>query len=289
MWSGRGLEGDVKSGISLGVRSVQHDLFGVIGRPARHSLSPTMMQAAFDLLGIKAYYLAFETDTLSQALPILEGLGCRGLSVTVPFKQEALGWCVRLDPAARAIGAVNTLRLTEAGWEGRNTDWLGAVRALERVLPLRGVSALVLGAGGAARGVVYGLIQSGAHVIIANRTESRAQELAAEFQCSWVALSHLDRVQPQVVVQASSAGMSGNPYGFQVPEGFFTPHMVVMDIVYVPLETPFLKQAKAAEARVVDGLEMLLYQGMEQLSWWLNRPAPEAVMRQALRRAARHR
>ncbi|MGQ9669524.1 MAG: shikimate dehydrogenase [Desulfosoma sp.] len=269
------------------VRSVQHDLFGVIGRPAGHSLSPAMMQAAFDILGFRACYLALETDDLAEALAVLDTLGFQGLSVTVPFKQDVMKRCVQVDAAAQRIGAVNTLRRTPTGWEGRNTDWLGAVRALERFHPLRGVTTLVFGAGGAARAVVYGLMQAGAHVVITNRTEDRAQELAAALECSWVPLESFERVRPQVVVQATSAGMSGRPYEFHVPPDFFLPHMVVMDIVYAPLETPFLRQAKAGGARVVDGLEMLLYQGIEQFFWWLNRPAPEAAMREALRRAAR--
>lgn len=246
-----------------------------------------MMQAAFDVLGLKAYYLALEPDDLAGALAMLDALGFRGLSVTVPFKQEAMKLCVHVDAAAQSIGAVNTLRRTPAGWEGRNTDCLGAVRALERLLSLQGVTALVFGAGGAARGVVYGLMHAGAHVVVANRTEERARELAAALQCSWVPLESFHRIRPQVVVQTTSAGMSGRPYAFSVPQSFFSQQMVVMDIVYSPLETPFLRQAKAAGARVVDGLEMLLYQGIEQFSWWLNRPAPEAAMRQALRRAAR--
>ncbi|WP_448384599.1 shikimate dehydrogenase [Desulfosoma sp.] len=268
------------------VRSVQHDLYGVVGRPARHSLSPAMMQAAFAVLGMHACYLALEAEALAEALDALDRVGFRGLSVTVPFKQDAFALACRVDASARSIGAVNTLRRTASGWEGRNTDWLGAVRALERIVPLRGASALVIGAGGAARGVVYGLMERGAHVLIVNRTEQRARDLAAAFGCAWAPLSDLPSVGPKVVVHTTSAGMSGNPYDFAIPEGFFTAEMVVMDIVYAPLETPLLRRAKAAGARVVDGLEMLLHQGIEQLAWWLNRPAPEAAMRHALRRAA---
>ncbi len=269
------------------VRSVQHDLYGVIGRPARHSLSPAMMQAAFAALGVNAYYVALEADDLPKALDALDRMEFRGLSVTVPFKQDAFAACCRVDAAARTIGAVNSLCRTDAGWEGRNTDWLGAVRALERLTPLQGASALVLGAGGAARGVVYGLMERGADVLIVNRTEQKARDLAASFGCGWAPLGKLPAFRPKIVVHATSGGMTGNPYDFTIPADFFTPSMVVMDIVYAPLETPLLRQAKAAGARLVDGLEMLLYQGIEQLSWWLRRPAPEATMREALRQAAR--
>lgn len=268
------------------VRSVQHDLYGVVGRPARHSFSPAMMRAAFATLGIDACYLALEADDFREALDVLERLGFRGLSITVPFKQDAFTVCGRVDASARSIGAVNTLRLTESGWEGRNTDWLGAARALERVVSLRGASALVIGAGGAARGVVYGLLERGAEVLVVNRTDYRARDLAETFGCAWAPLGELPLCRPNIVVHTTRAGMSGTPYDFTIPKGFFSPHMVVMDIVYAPLETPLLHRAKAAGARVVDGLEMLLYQGVEQLSWWLNRPAPESAMREALRRAA---
>lgn len=269
------------------VQSVQHELYGVVGRPARHSLSPAMMQAGFRALQVNALYLALEAETLQEALSTLELLGFRGLSVTVPFKQEAFGLCARVDAAAQSIGAVNSLRRMGSGWEGRNTDWLGAVRALERFGPLRGVPVLVLGAGGAARGVVYGLVHCGAKVIIANRTESRAQELAAVFGCDWAPLSALGDISPKIVVHTTSGGMSGRPYAFHLPPRFFTPDMVVMDIVYAPLETPLLTQAKQAGAQGVCGLEMLLYQGVEQFVWWLNRPAPERAMREALWKAAR--
>ncbi|SMC22773.1 shikimate dehydrogenase [Desulfacinum hydrothermale DSM 13146] len=267
-------------------RSVQHDLYGVVGNPVRHSLSPAMMNAALVHLAVPAFYLALESEDFAQDLEGLVELGLRGLSVTIPHKETALGLCAWVDEAAREIGAVNTLRWSEKGWEGRNTDWIGAVRALQSAVELGGQRALVLGAGGAAKAVIYGLVRSGLQVTVANRTEAKARDLAARFGCHWVPLAHMKEVSVDLVVHCTAGGLRGRSYAFALEEVPFRPGAVVMDIVYSPLDTPFLQAARAAGASVVDGLEMLLHQGVEQLSWWLGRPAPESVMRRALRDAA---
>ncbi len=274
------------------IRPVQTEfLFAVIGNPVRHSLSPKMMNAAFKAMGAPAVYLAFEVDGMDSALETFARMGFRGLSVTIPYKEDARRLAAEVDETAAAIGAVNTLRLREDGaWEGRNTDWLGVVRSLRAASSLQGKRALVIGAGGAARAVVYGLKREGAAVVVANRTAERGVSLASAFGCEFASLGALAGRDFDVVVQSTSVGLGGRG-GFDAefdPETLFRPGVVVLDIVYSPMWTPFLLSAKNAGCTVVHGLDMLLHQGVAQLEWWLGENAPVAVMDAALRGAASH-
>jgi shikimate dehydrogenase len=269
------------------IRVVQSDLYGVIGHPVGHSLSPAMMNAAFASLGLAAQYLALDLDDLPRDLPALADMGARGLSVTIPHKETAVQLAAQLDDTARVIGAVNTLkRLGDAdGWEGINTDWLGAVRALEQVTSLAGKRALVIGAGGSARAVVYGLQRQGAAVTVTNRSPERGETLAAALQCDFAPLAEASRGAFDVLVQCTSVGLAGGPSGEILPTSVFHPGMVVMDLVYRPRWTSFLLAARDAGCSTVSGLDMLLFQGVAQFEWWLGRPAPLAQMNDALLRA----
>jgi shikimate dehydrogenase len=177
-----------------------------------------------------------------------------------------------------------------------NTDWIGSNGALEQVTPLDGKPALVLGAGGAARAVVYGLKRSGARVCIANRNAARGEALAKAFGCDFLTLSDLRkdaRGSPfDILVQCTPVGLMGHEADPLLPDSIFRPGMVVMDTVYRPLWTQFLKQATSAGCITVHGSEMLLHQGAAQVQWWLGEETlpPEAVqaMRSALSKALSH-
>ena len=271
------------------IRPRQKELFAVIGNPVGHSLSPTMMHAAFEHLQIPAVYLALEVDSIREDLEVIWKMGLRGLSVTLPHKEAAYSESASTDDTAKAIGAVNTLRRHESGWEGMNTDWIGSNRALEQVGGIKGKRALVLGAGGAARAVVYGLILGGAQVTISNRSTERGRALAEAFRCDFIPLSQLEGVSSNgsfdLVVQCTSVGLLGNEESQLVSESFFRPGMVVMDTVYRPLWTPFLHQAKKAGCLTVHGSEMLLHQGVAQLEWWLGQESLPTVAVQSMRNA----
>ena len=275
------------------IQPVQTDLYAVIGNPVGHSLSPAMMNAAFRAAGVPALYLALQVDDFPEDLDTLARMGFRGLSVTIPHKKAAFQAAKDIDETAKAIGAVNTLRRCEGHWEGRNTDWLGSNRALDRVTGLGGRRALVIGAGGAARAVVYGLKREGAKVTVCNRCVERGEELARDFECGFIPLAELDRAETgreiDIVVQCTSVGLAGKESHLPISKLFFHPGMVVLDSVYRPLETPFLNTAREAGCVVVSGVEMLLHQGVAQLEWWLDRPIPPEegiqVMREALMRA----
>lgn len=274
----------------------QKDLFAVIGNPVAHSLSPVMMQEAFDRLGLPALYVALESDSIAEDLDTLWKMGFRGLSVTLPHKEAAFSHSASKHETTAAIGAVNTLRWHESGWEATNTDWIGSNRALETFCTLKGKRALVLGAGGAARAVVYGLLRAGAGVHISNRSVERGEALAGVFACDFIRLHELERVRRkrpfEIVVQCTSTGLVGTERVQLVSDLFFQPEMVVMDTVYRPLWTDFLAQAKQAGSITVPGLEMLLHQGVAQLEWWLKIGSLDnrviQAMRDALSRALSH-
>jgi shikimate dehydrogenase len=274
---------------------VQSDLFAVIGNPVSHSLSPAMMNALFKFLNIPAVYLALQVDALEDDLVTLTKMGFQGLSVTIPHKETAYSLVEEMDETARIIGAVNTLKRRGDRWEARNTDWVGSNRALLHVAPLKARRAVVLGAGGAARAVVFGLKREGAQVSVSNRSIDRGEALAKAFDCEFLPLDELERTASaenfDVVVQCTSVGLAGTKASAIVSDSFFHPGMVVMDTVYRPLWTPFLLSAKEAGCVVITGIEMLLHQGVAQLEWWLDRFVPSSgidVMRNALERALAH-
>ncbi|MGA2402951.1 MAG: shikimate dehydrogenase [Syntrophobacteraceae bacterium] len=273
------------------IRPEQKKLFAVIGNPVRHSLSPVMMSACFDALDVPALYTAFYVDELDCDLKLLHKTGFSGLSVTIPYKEMACRLAEEIDETAEEIGAANTLRRTNLGWEGRNTDWIGALRALSAVVEVSGLNALILGAGGAARAVAYGLKRAGALVTISNRCVERGRVLSRQIKGNFIPLKTLPKVVRDfdIVVQCTSVGLEdgeASPIAF---DSFFKPEMTVMDIIYSPRWTAFSKAARDAGCTVVSGLDMLLYQGAAQLEWWLGRPIFKtpaiAAMRQALEEA----
>lgn len=275
------------------MRPVQFDLFAVIGNPVGHSLSPAMMNALFQGLNLPGLYAALEVHELAAALEILARVGFRGLSVTLPHKETAYRLTKVVDETAAAIGAVNTLRFENGCYAGHNTDWLGSNRALQTIISLRGKRAAVIGAGGVARAVVYGLKREHAEVTVFNRNIQRGESLAKLFGCRFRPLQELHAPSPKhygfdLVVQCTSVGLSGKEEVSVVPEGFFEQNMIVMDTVYRPVKTPFLQAAEKAGCRIINGLEMLIYQGVAQVEWWFNLKLPavaSTMMRTALLKA----
>ncbi len=271
------------------IRPEQKKLFAVIGNPVRHSLSPLMMNACFKALDIPALYAAFNVDELDGDLKLLHKTGFSGLSVTIPHKETALRLTERIDETAEEIGAVNTLRRTDNGWEGRNTDWIGALRALSAVVDVSNRNALILGAGGAARAVGYGLKRAGAVVTISNRLVERemGEVLSRRLNSEFILLEALNKAEHNfdIVVQCTSVGLENAEASPIVLDSFFKPEMTVMDIIYSPRWTAFSKAARDVGCAVVSGLDMLLYQGAAQLEWWLERPIFETVAVEAMRQA----
>lgn len=256
-------------------------VYGIIGWPVAHSLSPAMHNAAFRALGIKAVYglMPVRPEALPEAIGGLRALNIGGVSVTIPHKEAVLSLLDEVDETARRIGAVNTILNQEGSLLGFNTDWLGARRALEEKIALSGRRAVVVGAGGSARAVVYALKEAGAQVVIYNRTFSRAEALAEAFGAEAFPLEALPEAEGDILVQTTSVGLKEDRS--PVPKEILSRFEVVMDLVYQPLETRLLREAREAGCEVVDGLSMLVYQGVEQFRIWTGESPPASLMRQA--------
>lgn len=273
-------------------------LYGIFGFPLGHTLSPAMQEQAARALGLKAFYLPFEVSRkdflcLMRRLP---DLVLDGFNVTVPYKEEVCRFLGRLEPLAREIGAVNTVVRRGGHWTGFNTDVTGFLTALEKDgrFKARGKRVLILGAGGSARAVAYGLAQRGAKAItIANRTKSRAGKIVKKFQRLFpgvefaVAGLGAHPVGVDLVVNATSVGLKSSDPAL-VRAADFPKRTLFVDLIYKPAETNLLRRARQSGHRTLNGLGMLLYQGAEAFRLWTGRRAPVSVMRTALRNQGRH-
>ncbi len=257
-------------------------LYGILGHPVRHSLSPAMHNAAFRQQDINAVYLAFDVTDLRDALKGVKALHIKGLSVTIPHKEEIIAHLDHIDPVASRIGAVNTVVNRQGILHGYNTDWIGAIAALEEVTTLQGKKALVLGAGGSARAVCMGLREKHCAIHIANRTRERAERLASECGASWSGLDGVEGLEADILINTTSVGMSPNEDAIPVQPDVLSHVETVMDLVYSPAETRLLREARTRDIAVVSGLRMLLHQAAAQFELWTGRSAPADLMEQAL-------
>jgi len=257
-------------------------IYGIMGKPVSHSLSPAMHNAAFQAQGLNKVYVAFEVTDVARALDGFRALGVGGVSVTIPHKQAVIPALDAIDPVAQKIGAVNTLLIEDMHIRGYNTDWIGANQALEMIVDLPGSTVLVLGAGGSARAIGFGLQEKGATVILANRTLAKGQALARDLNCECYPLEDVKDLKVDALVNTTSVGMTPEIDTTPVPKTLLENIPAVMDIVYAPLETRLLREAKQAGCKTVDGTYMLLFQGVAQFGLWTGRKAPVDVMREKL-------
>lgn len=261
---------------------VQPELFGVVGNPVGHSLSPVMHNAAFRDMGINAFFGAFAVSDLAGALAGMRALGLKGFSVTIPHKVAVMEYLDEIDAEARRIGAVNTVINRDGRLCGSNTDAPGALNALKEKIDPAGRRVLVIGAGGAARALVCGLTAAGAEVVVCNRDAEKGRLLATEFGAAFLERDQLENFSGEILVNTTPVGMHPDIGQMPVPESLLKPGLVVMDIVYNPLRTRLLAAAAARGAETIDGLGMFVGQGALQLELWTGRPAPVAVMRRAV-------
>lgn len=277
------------------------ELFGVIGDPVGHSLSPAIFNACFDKDGSNSLYLPVlikggqeEFTEFMENLTVSSdgGYGFGGFSVTIPHKAHALKYVSKagefIEPLAADIGAVNTLKIGIGGRvSGYNTDYAGAMDALCTVLgagkhELHKVDVAVVGAGGVSRAIVAGLAEVGAKVTVYNRTVSKAEALAEEFGCKYAGLEGIKGMNAKVLVNCTSIGMYPEVEASPVPEECLCSEMAVFDTVYNPLETMLLKQAAEAGAQTVNGAEMFVRQAMAQYKLFTGTDANEEIMRKTV-------
>ncbi|MCC6048424.1 MAG: shikimate dehydrogenase [Thermodesulfobacterium sp.] len=263
-----------------------YKVYGIIGYPVSHSLSPVMHNLAFRELGVKAVYGAFpvKPEDLSHAVRGIKALGISGLSVTIPHKIEVMKHLDEVDEKAKEIGAVNTILNREGSLFGTNTDWIGVLKAFEEVgVSLCGKRVVILGAGGASLAIIYAMVNAGAkEIIIYNRTFDKAKEVAERFSVLAYPWEDVYDAYGDILINATSVGLKSfdSPVAKEVVSRF----SVVMDSVYMPLETKLLAMAKEENKIAIDGLKMLLYQGVEQFKLWTGLMPPVDKMREALYR-----
>jgi len=268
----------------------------LIGCPVEHSVSPIMQNAAFTGLGIDATYCSFHVieDNLGDAVNGIKALGIAGFNVTIPHKESIIPFLDSLQETAVGIGAVNTVENVDGRLVGYNTDGRAATISLKNATGLDGRKVLVLGAGGASRALCHALLDEGVDSIyLANRTPKRAESLCGELRkaggsCTPLGLSKRELAESvkdvSVVVNCTSVGLYPRVDETPFPGELFRSDLVVMDIVYNPLETRFLRDARDAGAQTIPGIEMLVWQGALAFEIWTNKKAPVGLMReQALR------
>ena len=276
-------------------------VYGVIGDPIEHTMSPLMQNRAIELMGLDAVYLPFRVapEELERAVEGMRALSIRGLNVTVPHKTAVMRCLDRVTDAAEAVGAVNTIIRDGDLLTGDNTDVYGFLRCVleDSVVATFPARVCVLGAGGAARGVVYACAMRPEvrEIAVVNRTLSRARELAERFgritgkriTAHPAEPGEMRRILPEagMIVNATTVGMHPDAGRSPVPEPeVLHGGQVVCDIVYNPLRTKFLRDAELRGARTLSGLAMLAYQGARSLSLWTGREAPAKAMLEELNR-----
>jgi shikimate dehydrogenase len=266
----------------------------VIGDPIEHTLSPTIHNAAFERLRLDYIFLGFKVkdNELENAVRGFRGLGIHGINVTMPHKRAVTKLLDELDPTAKLLSSVNTILNREGQLVGFNTDGIGASNALkENGADLSGQKVLILGAGSAAKAIALSLAKEVEELCVLNRNLEKARELkeiSSEYSVKKVTI---DTLSPKtiknylqkagILINATSAGMKPNADQTLVSQEWLKPDLTVMDIVYSPIETKLAKEAKAVGARVVSGVEMLIYQGAASFEIWTRHKAPVKVMRQA--------
>ena len=258
------------------------EIYGVVGYPVKHSLSPVFQNRAFEHLGLEAVYIPFEVppEGLEGFIEGLRRIGnLRGINVTVPHKEEVVRLADFLSDEVREIGSANTLRFSEGRIEAFNTDWIGFLRAVELIMEIKGKRVLVLGAGGASRAVVYALKKGGAEVSLWNRTRERAESLSEEFGVKLAEDLEEEVRRSEAIVNTTSVGLRDeDPPLFNYE--LLREDQAVVDIIY--RETPLIRKAKEKGCRYQTGFPMLVYQGAESFRIWTGCEPPVKVMELSL-------
>ena len=257
-------------------------VYGVLGSPVSHSVSPAMHNAGFRAAGIDAVYVPFEATDIDDFAEFVHAVGVRGASVTAPFKEAAAARVAEADDTSRAVGAVNTIRVDADGWSGRNTDVAGFLAPLTDRMALSGVRATVLGAGGAARGVAWGLVHEGAVVSVCARRQERASEVSRAVGATAVPMPPAPGSW-DLLVNTTPLGTFPNlddspllPLPKDALDG-----RVVYDLVYNPATTRLMREAALAGCATIGGLEMLVGQAVRQFAWWTGQTPPPALFTDA--------
>src|SRR6185436_1495744 len=252
-------------------------VYGVVGDPVSHSLSPAIMNAALRRENVNGVFLPLHAKSIKDVMACVREIPIHGLAVTMPYKEEILPFLDNTDPFTAKIGSCNTVVRSQDGkLYGFNTDTSGVVRPLEQRMTLNDARILVLGAGGAARAAVFGLRERGAQVFILNRSLPAAQKLARQAKARTVKRADLKRLDFDVIINATPIGMGNSRETPLNPDEIKAQY--VFDMVYDPLETKLLQLARLHGAQVIPGREMFVHQAARQFEIWTGKPAPREDM-----------
>ena len=260
-------------------------LYGLIGNPVAHSLSPVMHNQAFAASGYNGVYLAFRVTDPAAAIRGIRALDLKGISVTLPHKVAVMKYLDEIDETAGQIRAVNTIVNNQGRLIGYNTDCAGALQALKTRTSIKDKSVALIGAGGAARAIGFGLAAAGGRVTIFNRSRTPGERLAADLQAEFLPLSDWQPDRHEILINTTPVGMYPETDATPIPKEDLSKEMVVMDIVYNPIKTRLLKEAENIKCRTVNGIAMFVFQGAHQFELWTGQKAPVDVMRQAVIKA----
>ncbi|MBF0303800.1 MAG: shikimate dehydrogenase [Desulfamplus sp.] len=267
------------------------ELYCIFGKPVSHSMSPLIHNMLFNKFDIDAVYLAFKINDIKHGVDAIRSLGIKGASITIPFKEAILEHLDEIDETARQIGAINTVINRNGHLCGCNTDCAGATEPLkEAVGSLAGKHVCIIGAGGAARSVTFGVKKEDGNITIVNRSKDKGEQLALQVNGQYLSLSeyneqasansitnHLEEID--IIVNTTSVGMTPNIDESPVNPLILNKKMTVMDIVYNPLKTKLLKQADDNGCKIVDGLSMFIHQGAAQFELFTGIKPPRQIMR----------
>ena len=280
--------GQIEAGILKNVYRVNKlkgknaKIFGLVGNPVKHSKGFLVHNKAFDKLNLNSIYLNFLVDDLESFIENFKGM-ISGLSITIPFKREIMKYADEIDPAAKGIGAVNTILNIKGKLIGCNTDCIAAIKAIKEKTQIKNKKVVIIGAGGAARAIAYGIKEEKGELVILNRTVSKAEKLAKELSCEYGPLDKIGEIKNiRLLINATSIGMWPNISESPVKNNKLLKGMVVFDTVYNPKDTKLLRGAKSNGCKTISGTEMFINQAAAQFELFTGKKAPISIMREAL-------
>jgi 3-dehydroquinate dehydratase / shikimate dehydrogenase len=256
-------------------------VYGVLGRDVVRSHSPVLHNRALEARGLDAIYVPLQAEALAPFMEALPALGLSGFSVTRPYKVDILPYLSEVEEPAALCGSVNTVVVHEGLLRGSTTDGIGVLVPLKKRIDVKGRRIVILGAGGAARAAALSLGRKGAQVTLLARDAAQAAEVASALGCASGALAEAGQHAWDILINATPVGSRAAADQSPLPAELHRPDTVVLDMVYDPLETRFLREAQAAGCRIIDGLEMLLAQAVAQFETWTGLEAPVDVMKSA--------
>jgi len=257
-------------------------IYVLIGNPVEHSLSPVMYNAAFRKLGLNFVYLTLKVKDIEHVIRGIRALDIKGFNVTIPYKVDVMKFLDEIDRTARNIGAVNTVVNYEGFLKGFNTDWIGATKSIEKKIDIKGKKIVILGAGGAARAIAFGIKNKGGKLTVLNRTLKKAKKLSKDVGCNYGSLNDLKDLDCDILINATPVGMYPNENSSLVDRNILKNIDVVFDVVYNPLRTKLLRDAESVGCQIIEGVDMLVLQGAEAFKLWTERNPDVELMKKVV-------